>query len=149
MAKGWKRWRELGWNERAMLAEAAVTLAAASFAIAMRPFRKVVAIAARAPARDCADPARRRATIARVVWAVEAMGRRLPWRIVCFQKGLAVHLMLRRRGVGTILHYGVAQSAAKGLTAHVWITDDGVPIIGGEEAGTHTCLATFPSAVGA
>jgi hypothetical protein len=53
--------------------------------------------------------------------------------------------MLQRRGVQTILHYGVAQNPERGLAAHVWVTHRGEAIIGGEEAPNFTCLATFPA----
>jgi hypothetical protein len=83
--------------------------------------------------------------IGRVRWAVEACARRLPWRIVCFQKGVAVHRMLLRRGIPSTLHYGVAQDKERGLSAHVWVSCNGDPVIGGEEAIGYTCLATFPA----
>ena len=122
--------------------EALAALAWASFAIAFRPFRKVAAAASRAPARPAGSL--EAGLPKRIRWAVDAWGRRVPWRAVCFQRGLAAHRMLRRRGYGSILHYGVAQEPAKGLSAHVWVSLDGQPVIGGEEAPNFTCLATFP-----
>jgi hypothetical protein len=56
-----------------------------------------------------------------------------------------MHQMLQRRGFRTKLHYGVAQTSERGLAAHVWITYQDVPIIGGEEAPNFNCLATFPA----
>jgi hypothetical protein len=66
----------------------------------------------------------------------------VPWKAVCFQRGLAVHVMLRRRGIGSVLHYGVSQS--DGLKAHVWVRAAGHDVIGCEEASAFTCLATYP-----
>jgi hypothetical protein len=80
----------------------------------------------------------------RIRWAIDAWSARVPWRAVCFQRGLAAHRMLRRRGLPSILHYGVAQEPASGLKAHVWVSLDGVDVIGGEEAAKFSCLATFP-----
>jgi len=57
-------------------------------------------------------------------------------------RGLAVHVMLRRRGIASFLHYGVAQSDA--LKAHVWVSAAGRDVIGGEEAAGFTRLATYP-----
>src|SRR4051794_24590407 len=87
--------------------EALASLVWASLAIAFLPFRKVAGMASTAPSRpvtslDTGLPRRIR-------WAVDAWARRVPWRAVCFQRGLAAHRMLRRRGYGSILHYGVAQ----------------------------------------
>jgi hypothetical protein len=122
--------------------EALASLVWASLAIALLPFRKVAGVASQAPVRPIAslDAGLPR----RIRWAVDAWGRRVPWRAVCFQRGLAAHRMLRRRGYGSILHYGVAQQETKGLSAHVWVSLDGRPVIGGEEASGFTCLATFP-----
>jgi hypothetical protein len=124
-----------------LLAEALPTLAWASFAIALLPFRRVAATAAR-PRRDRRRPDR--PTPRKIVWAVNAWGRRAPWRVVCFQRGLAAHWMLRRHGYDSVLHYGVAQEAGAGLKAHVWVSLDGRPMVGGEEAPQFACLATFP-----
>jgi hypothetical protein len=131
--------------EWGLLAEALGTLALASLAIRLLPFRKVAGLASRraldgpAGARD----ARRRTRYVR--WAVNAWGRRVPWRAVCFQRGLAAHLMLRRRGIASSLHYGVAQTAEEGLLAHVWVSVDGDIVMGGEEAPRFACLTSFPA----
>ena len=146
MARGsdWRRLSEIGWRDRLLLAETAATLAVASFAICVLPFRSVVGAIASRQVRGRVAADARAFQIKRVRWAVEACARRLPWRIVCFQKGLAVQRLLARRGIPTALHYGVAQDWERGLIAHVWVTHGGEAIIGGEEAPRHTCLATYP-----
>jgi hypothetical protein len=131
----------LGLAEWGLLAEALVTLAAASAAIRAIPFRRVAAAAARwGRAATRHDPE----TVRRTRWAVEAWSRRVPWRTVCFQKGLTLHLMLRRRGIESVLLYGVAQQPERGLAAHVWVDVGEESVIGGEEAAGFTCLARFP-----
>ena len=140
-----RRLKELPWPDRLLLAETVVTLAAASFAIRALPFRKVVGALGRRPLKPEADQAKTLGEIARTGWAIEACARLLPWRIVCFQKGLAMQWMLRRRRIAALLHYGIAQDEQRGLTAHVWVTHRGEDIMGGEEASGYTCLATFPS----
>jgi hypothetical protein len=137
---------ELGWGERLLLAEAAGALVLASVAIRMLPFRRVVRAAGSGSPAEATAADAGAADIRRVKWAVEASARYLPLKLVCFQKGLAVHKLLQRRGVATSLHYGVAQDPDQGLAAHVWVTHRGQPIIGGEEASRFTCLATFPAA---
>jgi hypothetical protein len=130
----------LSWADRLLLAEALLTLALASMAISLLPFRRVVALAA-SPDR-VTQPDRADEKALKVVWAVRAWARRVPWKAVCFQSGLAVHVMLRRRGISSYLHYGVSQ--ADGLKAHVWVSAAGRDIIGGDEAAGFTCLATYP-----
>jgi Transglutaminase-like superfamily len=123
-----------------MLAEALAALALASLAIALLPFRRVAA-AASAPDRrpERTDPeAVRRARSALIGWS-----RRVPWRTMCFQKGLALHWMLRRRGIRSVLLYGARRDGDE-LKAHVWIDVDGETVIGGDEAPDFACLARFP-----
>jgi hypothetical protein len=145
VASDLRRLKEIAWQDRVLLLEAAGALLVASLAIRLLPFRRLADRLAEAAPQPGARSERSLAEIGRARWAVEACARRLPWRIVCFQKGLALHRILHRRGVATTLHYGVAQSHERGLTAHVWVTYQGEPVIGGEEAIGYTCLATFPA----
>ncbi len=144
LASDTRRLREITWGDRLLLAEAAAILAVASVAIQLLPFRRIVSAVTRQGPRT-SDETRSSREIARAQWAVEACARRLPWKIVCFQKGLAMQMLLRRRGIATALHYGVAQDQERGLSAHVWVTYKGEAIIGGDRAAEFTCLATFPS----
>lgn len=85
--------------------------------------------------------------IDRVRWAVTAAARRVPWRAVCFQQGIAVQRMLCHRGIAAELHYGVAKaldpSRAGDLEAHVWVTAGAVTVIGGEVAARFTPIMVF------
>ena len=137
------RKRHLGPREWLLLAETMATLAAASAAIQILPFRKVVRLASPRP-KAGRSPALVHNGADRVIWAVEAVARRVPWRTVCFQKGLALHLMLRRRGVDSMLHYGAGKDAEGALAAHVWISVDGQTVLGGDVAERFHCLATYP-----
>jgi hypothetical protein len=139
-----RRLRELPWLDRLLLAETVATLAAASLAIGLLPFRRVVSFIPAATPREEENGPPAEAVIARTKWAIEACARLLPWRIVCFQKGLAMQWMLRRRRIGSFLHYGVRQDEERGVTAHVWITHRDLPILGGEEAAGFACLAVYP-----
>jgi hypothetical protein len=123
-----------------MLAEALAALALASLAIALLPFRRVAAAASATGRRSPrTDPE----TVRRARSAVTGWSRRVPWRAVCFQKGLALHWMLRRRGIRSVLLYGARRDGDR-LAAHVWVDVDGETVIGGEEAPDFACLARFP-----
>jgi hypothetical protein len=127
-------------SDAPMLAEALAALTLASLAIALLPFRRVAAAAsARGPKAARTDPE----AVRRARSAVTGWSRRVPWRTVCFQKGLAVHWMLRRRGVPSVLLYG-ARRDGDGLAAHVWVDVEGETVIGGDEAPNFACLARFP-----
>lgn len=145
MASDLRRLKRMDWGNRALLLEAAAALTSASLAIRLLPFRRLAGRLSEGGSGGAGRSLNARHEIKRVRWAIESCAQRLPWRIVCFQKGLALHRLLQRRGVPTMLHYGVAQNPERGLTAHVWVTFEGEAIIGGEEAIGYTCLATFPA----
>jgi hypothetical protein len=123
-----------------LFAEALAALALASLAIALLPFRWVAA-AASVRGRRASRPDS--GTVRRVRGAIRGWSRRVPWKAVCFQRGLALHWMLRRRGIPSVLLYG-ARREGDGLAAHVWVDVEGETVIGGEEAPSFACLARFP-----
>jgi hypothetical protein len=119
-------------------------LVVAHVAVTVLPFRNVGLLAAR-PIRGPNVPNQARANkVRRVRWAIITSAARLPWRALCIQQGLAAQLMLRRRGIPSVLYYGAAQDDRDGLSAHVWVRDGDVDVIGGEIANRFTVLATFP-----
>ena len=121
--------------------EAAIALSIATLFIAALPFRTVVGTASWGGERR--RGAESPANAGAIVQAVDRAARRLPWRLVCIHKGLAVHWMLRRRGLPSRLHYGIA-GGDNHLTAHVWVSLGGEILIGGAEAASHALVATFP-----
>jgi hypothetical protein len=138
-----KLWR-LSWSDRLMLLEAIFWLALAALAIAVLPFAHIGRLALFPVCGQAPPQQRRLAESRRVRWAVVASARRVPWRAMCFQQGLAAQFMLRRRGIPSVLSYGVALDKRRGLSAHVWVRDRNVDVIGGEIASRYAVLATFP-----
>jgi hypothetical protein len=127
-----------------LLAEASLLLMLASAAIALVPFRRLpdlLGSKTAGPKGESCDSGQLR----RLCWAVEASARWLPWRTVCFQKGVALHWMFRRRGLASRLHYGVGRLEENALGAHVWVSHGGSIVMGGEVASKFACLATFPA----
>lgn len=135
--------RRLSWQDRFLLADAICWLAFANIAIAVLPFRIIGLLASRPIHRPLPRHARANA-VQRIRWAITATAARVPWRGLCFQKGLAAQLMLRRRGIPSVLYYGAAQDDRNGLYAHVWVRDGDIDVIGGEVAGRFAVLTTFP-----
>jgi hypothetical protein len=110
----------------------------APIAIRLRPFATVAtyAIVRRAIAEP--DPA----AIASVVRAVEAWARRMPWRALCMEQGIAAAIMLARRGFPVTLFYGAAMTDGE-LKAHVWVRSDELDVIGCENASNFAVLSQF------
>lgn len=136
-------WRRPG-RDRLLLGEAICWLALARIAIATLPFQWVGRLAS-VPVRGQAPPPEVRADmVQRIRWAISTCARRMPWRAKCFEQGLTAQLMLRRRGTRSVLYYGAASEDERGLSAHVWVRDGDLDIIGGEIASGYAVLATFP-----
>ncbi len=66
-----------------------------------------------------------------VVWAVEAVGRRVPVFRNCLVQALVAWAMLRRRGFRPQIQIGVAQGEAGQILAHAWLELEGRVILGG------------------
>ncbi|MEO7787159.1 MAG: lasso peptide biosynthesis B2 protein [Sphingomicrobium sp.] len=79
---------------------------------------------------------------AALVRAISAVSRRLPWRTLCFEQGLAAHWMLSRRHIRSTLFYGAAMAAGE-LKAHVWVRSGDLDIIGCENAADFAILSQF------
>lgn len=130
-------------TELLVAGEAVVCLAAASLIIALLPFRTVTLIAGSLGAHERGMESGEHDQLRDCCTAIKRCARRLPWKAVCFQQGLALQMMLRRRDMGSTLHYGVAQTATA-LKAHVWISVAGRVVIGGETLERFAEVASFP-----
>jgi hypothetical protein len=74
--------------------------------------------------------------------AVAGVARRAPFRALCFEQGLTVQRMLRRRGLPAVLHYGIGAGAPP--RAHVWVSLDGEIVHGGELAPQFQEVGQWP-----
>lgn len=130
----------LDWRRRLLLVEAVVAVAAASAAVRFVSFNRAVRLGARRMGTGTTSDV----SAEDVRWAVEAAARKSRWRAVCFQQGLAVQWMLRRRGIDAMLHYGIALDSEGELESHVWVAAGDTVIIGGAEASRFKCVAKYP-----
>jgi hypothetical protein len=135
---------QLPWQDRLLLLEVGLWLVVAAIAISVLPFRHVGLLAARPLRRPELARQARAKDVRRIRWAITSTAARMPWPALCFQQGLAAQLMLRRRGIPSVLYYGAAQNEQTGLYAHVWVRDDDIDVVGGEIANRFAILATFP-----
>ena len=142
-APPYRRSKPLGVRDGLLLAEAVLGLAIGALALSFLPFRQVIARAGHVRS------ARAQADVRRLRWAVDAAARRVPWGALCFARALALRAMLRRRGVASVLHYGIGRENAEALKAHVWLSVDGEVVIGGEAASRYACVGSFPENGGA
>ena len=123
-----------------MMADAGLNLLVASAAIRIVSFDRIVR-RIRTPRAAPSCTAEEALAIRR---ALDAWDRRLPWRTMCFEQGLAAQWMLRRRGLAAILHYGATKSGPD-LKAHVWVTSGDTEVVGCENKDDYALLARFPN----
>ena len=131
--------------DRVLLCETAFWLAVAAVAIAILPFERLGRMAAISPSRRVLVEPKRMKETRRIRWAIMACGSRMPWRAMCFEQGLAAQFMLRRRGIPSVLYYGAAPDRDRGVSAHVWVRDRDIDVVGCEIASQFAVLATFPA----
>ena len=64
----------------------------------------------------------------RVGRMVQRVAQTLPWHPTCLRQALATQWLLRRRGIRSVLHLGVADVSS--MDAHAWVTVDGWKVVG-------------------
>lgn len=140
MSRAWSfaKFRSLDHGRRKLIVRAAVSVTAASAAIACLPFRRAIRFG------SVPVSGRSQHSTDDWLWVLEAVARRLPWRTMCIEKGLALQRLLRRDGIDARLHYGARHAAGGKLEAHVWVTVAGRSVLGGEEAAGFAEIASYP-----
>lgn len=140
---GWRTLRRISWEERALLAESALWLAAVRIAVLLLPFRvtarRLGAHMGETPHDD--DP-RVHHLVRSVSWAIGAISRRVPWRAKCLEQGIAAKMMLRRRNVPNTLYLGVARGTS-GVEAHAWLRNGSYYLTGGAERERFAVVSHF------
>jgi len=136
-----RRFAVLEFPRQLLIVEAVLALAAAAVAVAFMRYRNTVRFGARPLPVGLRHP---RGKIDEILWSVKAVSVRVPWRAMCFERGLALQYMLRRRGHDARLIYGARLNQDSDLDAHVWVKLDERILIGGETAPDFQHLAIHP-----
>jgi len=145
------RFGQIDNHSRLLLGEAVVCLAAARLALIFVPFpllaRRIGSFVPPADARaaPAALPALSgQAALAEVVgWAVTRAARYVPFKAVCLPQAMAAQVMLKRRGVQSVMHFGAAKGTDKPLDAHAWLDAAGIEVTGYPVAENFTEVACF------
>jgi hypothetical protein len=145
------RARQLDSRRRALLAEAVACLLAARLALIFIPFPRLaqrlgtfvppsdprVAQAANAVPQDQTQLAED------IGWAVTRAARYVPFKAVCLPQAMAARVMLKRRCVKSVMHFGAAKGTEKPLDAHAWLDAAGVEVTGYPVAKNFAEIACF------
>jgi hypothetical protein len=144
-----RRFAQIGADRRALLVEAVLWLAAARVALIAVPFPMlarrlgdfVPPTDRRAIVLSCGS-AREAGLAAEIGWAVTRAARNAPFRSVCLPQAIAARVMLKRRGVASVMHFGAVKRAEK-LDTHAWLEAAGVEVTGYPVAVQYAEIACF------
>jgi hypothetical protein len=127
----------VGARRRGLIAEAAFWLLVARLALVFVPFpliaRRLGAFVPPADPRVAAALAgdAAAASLAREIsWAVTRGAAHAPFRAVCLPQAMAARVMLKRRGVPSVMHFGAMRGKEQPIDAHAWLDAAGVKVTG-------------------
>lgn len=146
-----RRFGQINNRRRALLVEAVVCLLAARLGLIFIPFPRLArrlgtfvpptdTRALQARGRTSPDDARLAEEIG---WAVTRSARYLPFKAVCLPQAMAARIMLKRRGVESVMHFGAARGEEKPIDAHAWLDAAGVEVTGYPVAAGFSEIACF------
>lgn len=124
------------WPRRGLVAEACLHLALAETRLRLLPLKRqgmrdlVPAEGAAGDGRVATGGQAERQAALDVGWAVTRIAAYFPRSARCLVQALAARSMLERRGIGSIMHVGVARSEERFLEAHAWLEAAGVEVTG-------------------
>lgn len=146
-----RRFAQLGTRRRALLVEAVTYLMAARLALIFIPFPRLARrlgtfVSPTDPralkVRTGTMPSEMRLA-EEIGWAVTRAARFVSFKAVCLPQAMAARVMLKRRGVASVMHFGAAKGTEKPLDAHAWLDAAGVEVTGYPVAKNFAEIACF------
>jgi hypothetical protein len=146
-----RRFAQVNNRRRGLVLEAVAWLLLARLGLLFIPFprlaRHLGTFVAPADARALQASLQRSPEQARLAeeigWAVTRSARYVPFKAVCLPQAMAARIMLKRRGVSSVLHFGAAKGTDKPLDAHAWLDAAGVEVTGYPVARDFAEIACF------
>ena len=130
---------------RLRVLEAMAALTTAGLLLRILPFRSIMVLVGIGRARAGEDVVLHRTSdpvAAAVGVAVNRAAARLPWHSTCLVRALAGRLMLMRRGVPSLVVFGVTKRMEH-IHAHAWLVAGDGTVCGGREGAGFQPIAAF------
>lgn len=137
--------RRVTLGELGLFMTALPVVATVRLALWLLPSRTTLGLVRRIESVTRRDTGRPRVSATRIVWAIEAVSRRIP-KATCLTQALSAKLLLWCFGHQTQLCLGVARSSTGVFRAHAWLERDGRPVLGGAGVQTFVRLPELPDA---
>ena len=134
-----QRFSRLPLNDRLLTIEAAIFLAIARTWLLIVPFCKIAEVLGTSHAASASSYILAPTTQAqddkarRISQAVRRAAKNIPVHAVCIQQAIAAKMMLERRGIHCVMHFGVARGlpdSGDALRAHAWLRTANVEVTG-------------------
>lgn len=125
-----------------MAAESVLLLVGAGLALRTVPFRLIAPLLGRRCSPACVSGHADLETVHRVRRMMKLVARHLPWSPRCLSRAIAAKLLLRRRGISSVLCLGIRRCGDR-VDAHAWVVAGAVVVTGGESLKDFAPLAWF------
>lgn len=146
-----RRYAQIDSHHRSLLIEAGAWLLSARLALMFIPFPRLArflgtfvpptdARALQASSTTSQDDVRLAAAVG---WAVTRAARHIPFKAMCLPQAMAARIMLKRRGIGSVLHFGAKMGQEKPIYAHAWLNAAGVEVTGYPVENSFAEIACF------
>ena len=131
-----RRFAQVDNRRRALVVEAVICLLLSRLALIFIPFphlaRRLGTFVPPSDLRVSPTPSSQEnvRTAEDIGWAVTRAARHVPFKAVCLPQAMTARVMLMRRGVSSVLHFGAGKGEEKPLEAHAWLDAAGVEVTG-------------------
>ncbi len=132
----WRRFLQLDGANKWLLLRATAWLAIARIMLVVMPFRHLSARLSAASNSTQIEPDQD--LLQRIAYAVSAAANNVPWRSDCFPQTIAAHMLLKRYGHASTIHFGVERVGEDALSGHAWLTCGETVVTGAAELDRYT-----------
>jgi hypothetical protein len=140
----WRKWLRMDYQRKLMFTEAFLNTGIARFQVLTRPFKQIAKYLGVIGEPDT-EPATDPVLIRKVAWAIRTAARFTPWKSNCLAQGLAAWWMLKRRGLPSVLYFGVAKDENNKMIAHAWLRSGDFYVCGGDGRERYAVTGVFYS----
>ena len=136
------RFSRLDGADKWLLLRAAAWLVVARIRLIITPFSR---LSERLSAdSDAAKEAPDEDILRRTGFAVRIAAGHVPWRSDCFPQTIAAHMLLKRLGYASTIHFGVERVDQDNIAGHAWLTCGETVVVGGENLHRYTKIHSTP-----
>jgi hypothetical protein len=138
------KWLRLDRTRKMLFCEAYIYMGIARFQVLTRPFKRIaknLRTTGEPEIESAIDPV----VIRQVAWALRIAARFTPWKSNCLAQGLAAWRMLKRRGLPSVLYFGVAKDETDQMIAHAWLRSGDYFVCGGDGSKRYAVTGAFYS----